>query len=261
MANMAHSRIPRRATFAVVVLAAGSLVVGQSAFAQADSRCKRAEGDWLDTLNAVGGTSGTITNAERQRPSTIRHLCLRSIQTSSPTLPRRPSLPTTDCWSRTTCTSTTSLQELGPRLAPSTQTRVPDGLPERPVSSTSIPPTQSAWFRISPISPRSPAQSVSPASKCFCTSRDRHLHAAQPMMSARRTGIRRAQVLSHLRDRCAQLRKHHPFSASVNRMLETFCRHRTRIPTVCSGLRRMRNGRGNCGDEHTRDDTSRRSWH
>jgi hypothetical protein len=63
MANMAHSRIPRRATFAVVVLAAGSLVVGQSAFAQADSRCKRAEGDWLDTLNAVGGTSGTITNA------------------------------------------------------------------------------------------------------------------------------------------------------------------------------------------------------
>jgi hypothetical protein len=39
------------------------LVFAQSASAQSANGCKRAEGDWLDALNAAGGTSGTITNA------------------------------------------------------------------------------------------------------------------------------------------------------------------------------------------------------
>ena len=60
---MAHSTFPRLSAFAVLVLTLGSLLVGQPAVAQNDDKCIRAKGDWLDALNAVGGTSGTITRA------------------------------------------------------------------------------------------------------------------------------------------------------------------------------------------------------
>ena len=53
----------RRTTFAVLILTFGTLLIGQSASGQSNSSCKRAAGEWLDSLNAAGATSGTITNA------------------------------------------------------------------------------------------------------------------------------------------------------------------------------------------------------
>ena len=59
---MAKATIRKRTTIAILALTLGAVVPGQSA-AQSNSSCKQVEGDWLDALNDVGGTSGTVTNA------------------------------------------------------------------------------------------------------------------------------------------------------------------------------------------------------
>jgi hypothetical protein len=60
---MANATIRKQTTWAVLFATVGSLLAGAPALGQTNSSCKRAEGKWLDSLNAVGGTSGTITNA------------------------------------------------------------------------------------------------------------------------------------------------------------------------------------------------------
>ena len=54
----------------MLALALGLVVPGQSASAQLQGNCKTVAGDWLDSLNAVGGTSGTITNGGMLNGST-----------------------------------------------------------------------------------------------------------------------------------------------------------------------------------------------
>lgn len=58
---MAKASFRKRTTIAILALALGA-VPGQSA-AQSNSSCKQVEGNWLDALNDIGGTSGTVTNA------------------------------------------------------------------------------------------------------------------------------------------------------------------------------------------------------
>jgi hypothetical protein len=60
---MANATIRGQTTWAVVFATVGSLLAGTSALGQSNNSCKRAEGRWVDALNAVGGTTGTITNA------------------------------------------------------------------------------------------------------------------------------------------------------------------------------------------------------
>jgi hypothetical protein len=60
---MANSTIRTLPAFAALVLTIGPSLLGQSAVAQSDDSCRQAQGEWLDTLNSAGGTSGTITRA------------------------------------------------------------------------------------------------------------------------------------------------------------------------------------------------------
>lgn len=60
---MANGTVRRCALRIVLVLASCSLWLAPPAFGQSIGGCKKIEGNWLDSLNAVGGTSGTITNA------------------------------------------------------------------------------------------------------------------------------------------------------------------------------------------------------
>lgn len=60
---MANGTMWRRARWSILILVVCALWFAPSASAQSISGCKKAKGNWLDSLNAVGGTSGTITNA------------------------------------------------------------------------------------------------------------------------------------------------------------------------------------------------------
>jgi hypothetical protein len=59
---MTKRTIGMRPALAILVVSLTFPMATPSA-SQSSDGCKRAEGDWLDSLNDVGGTSGTITNA------------------------------------------------------------------------------------------------------------------------------------------------------------------------------------------------------